>query len=61
MNETSVRRKHQTQFHAGLNDLPLGINYGEFNTLGRRASEWLEWRAGKRAEPEWHKGKGRVR
>lgn len=22
--------------------------------LGHRCSEWLEWRAGKRAEPAWH-------
>ena len=54
MSESTVKRKHQTQFHAGINDLPPGINYGEFNTLNRRCTEWLEWRAGKRPEPAWH-------
>jgi hypothetical protein len=39
------------------NDLPAGVEFADLSLLGKRCQEWLDWRSGKRPEPEWRKGR----
>jgi len=45
---------HSTNLAPKDYDLPAGVMPYQLHELGRRADEWVAWRAGRIPEPKWH-------